>query len=95
MLEKLFTVRDLLLQMSDAADEATFLEATEPLGAIIEYIGASSLHRFSKKQELIDALVLHIVYTRKKTVFTQYVHDIKGIPTHELTDMQSVSRRVF
>ena len=66
----------LILQMSDAMDEATFLAAAQPLEDIIGYIGALSLFRFTKKQELIDTLVLHMVYTRKKTAFSQYVHEL-------------------
>ena len=62
--------------MSDAMDEATFLAAAQPLDEIIGFIGAVPLYRFAKKQELIDALVLHMVYTRKKTAFTQYVHEL-------------------
>ena len=66
----------LILQMSDALDEATFLAAAQQMDEIIAYIGAVSLYRFAKKQELIDALVLHMVYTGKKTAFSQYVHKL-------------------
>ena len=62
--------------MSDATEEGMFLAAAQPLEDIIAYIGAVPLYRFGKKQELIDALVLHMVYTRKKTAFTQYVHEL-------------------
>ena len=66
----------LILQMSDAMDEATFLAAAQPLDEIIGYIGDVSLYRCAKKQELIDVLDLHMVYTRKKTAFSQDAHDI-------------------
>ena len=59
--------------MLDATDEETFLAAAQPLEEIIGYIGAMPLYRFGRKQELMDALVLHMVYTRKKTTSTQYV----------------------
>ena len=60
---------------SDATDEVTFLAAAQPLEDVIGYIGALSMFRFAKKQELVDALVTHIVYTRKQTAFAQYVHE--------------------
>ena len=62
--------------MSDATDEATSLAAPQPLDEIIGYIGAATLYRFAKKQEQIDTLVLHMVYTRKKTALSQYVHEL-------------------
>ena len=52
------------------------MAVAQPLDETIGYIGALSLYRFAKKQELIDTLVLHMVYTRKKTAFTQYVHEL-------------------
>ena len=66
----------LIMQMSDATEEGTFLAAAQPLEDIIAYIGAIPLYRFGKKQELIDALLLHMAYTRKRTVLTQYVHEL-------------------
>ena len=50
----------LILQMSDAMDEA------QPLEDIIGYIGGLSLFRFAKKQELIDTLGLHMYTPGKK-----------------------------
>ena len=64
------------LQLSDAMDEATFLAAAQPLDEIIGYIGAASVYHFAKKYEPIDALLRHMAYTRKKTAFSQYVHEL-------------------
>ena len=66
----------LILQMSDATEEGTFLAAAQPFEDIIAYIGAVPLYRFGKKQELIDALLLHMAYTRKRTALIQYVHEL-------------------
>ena len=76
----------LKLQMSDATEEGTFLAAAQPFEDIIAYVGAVPLYRFGKKQELIDALLLHalllhalllhMAYTRKRTARTQYVHEL-------------------
>ena len=62
----------LILQISDA----TFLAAPQLLHEIIGYVGAVRHYRFAKKQELIDTWVLHMVYTRKETAFTQHVHEL-------------------
>ena len=70
---------DVLPQVTDAADEATFLAAAQPLQDIAAYIGAGPLLRFGKKDQLTEALVLHAAYTRKMAAISQYVYPLKPV----------------
>ena len=74
-----FQNNDVLPQVMDATDEATFLAAAQPLEDIAAYIGAGPLLRFVKKEQLIEALVFHAVYTRKIAAISQYVYQLKPV----------------